>query len=417
MSGFLLYSHSISSLMVYLLWGGGLLLLLFLIVLIFVQRRIGIRVKNELSELAKMRRGNIEYEFILKAMKLATWHIDPLKRSITIDNDFRENQDNFLPPPETNIDALPAMMSASDADRVKAALDAICEGRTNYYHQQYRVRSGLATGLTYWEEAFAIISDRDAEGHPTKIVGTSMRIDERKDMESALIAARNKAEESDRLKTAFLANMGHEIRTPLNAIVGFADLLPVVESEEDRNQLIREIQANNHKLLQIIDGLVSMSKIEAEARHLVKSQTDVVAVLRDIATLYLGMVDQKTVVLATQFPYTELMMNTDVAKLTELVDHLMQNAIKFTVKGSITLGFDLTDGEHVRIWVKDTGKGISESDKERIFERFVKLDEYIPGAGLGLSVAKSHASSLGGSIGVESHLGEGSTFWVILPLY
>ena len=403
--------------MVYLLWGGGLLVLLVLIVLIFVQRRAGKRITRELDELAKMRRGNIEYEFILKAMKLATWHIDPLQKSITIDNDFRENQDNYLPPPETKLEALPAVIAASDSDRVKAALDAICEGRSNYYHQQYRVRSGLATGLTYWEESFATISDRDAEGRPTKIVGTSMRIDERKDMESALIAARNKAEESDRLKTAFLANMGHEIRTPLNAIVGFADLLPVVESEEDRNQLIQEIQNNNHKLLQIIDGLVSMSKIEAEARHLVKSQTDVVALLRDIAKSYSAMVDQKTVVLATQFPYTELMMNTDVAKLTELVDHLMQNAIKFTVKGSITLGFDLTDGEHVRIWVKDTGKGISENDRDRIFERFVKLDEYIPGAGLGLSVVKSHASSLGGSIGVESQLGEGSTFWVVLPLY
>ena len=243
-----------------------------------------------------------------------------------------------------------------------------------------------------------------------------MNIDDRKEMEAALIAARNKAEESDRLKTAFLANMGHEIRTPLNAIVGFADLLPVVESEEDRNQLIREIQNNNQKLLRIIDGLVSMSKIEAEAKNLVKSQTNLVEVLNEIAQTYMQMVDSQTVVLATQFPYTELMMTTDVAKLRELVDHLMQNAVKFTLKGRITLGFELTDGEHVRIWVKDTGKGIAEADKERIFERFVKVDEYIPGTGLGLSVAKSHATSLGGSIGVESRPGEGSTFWVDLPL-
>ena len=119
MSAFLLYSHSInlSSLMVYLLWGGGLLLLLFLIVLIFVQRRTGIRIRNELSELAKMRRGNIEYEFILKAMKLATWHIDPLKRSITIDNDFRENQDNYLPPPETNLDVPTIFVGRPSASR------------------------------------------------------------------------------------------------------------------------------------------------------------------------------------------------------------------------------------------------------------------------------------------------------------
>ena len=198
--------------------------------------------------------------------------------------------------------------------------------------------------------------------------------------------------------------------------MGFADLLPVVESEEDRNQLITEIQNNNRKLLGIIDGLVSMSKIEAEAKNLVKSQTDLVPLLKEIAKMHAAMVDQQTVVLATQFPYTQLMMTTDVAKLTEIINNLMQNAVKFTTKGRITLGYDLQDGDHVRIWVKDTGKGIAEADQERIFERFVKVDDYIPGTGLGLSVAKSHANSLGGTIGVESVLGRGSTFWVDLPL-
>jgi signal transduction histidine kinase len=296
-----------------------------------------------------------------------------------------------------------------------AALDDIFTGRSNFYHQQYRVRSGNS-GLMFWEESFAIIADRDAEGNPTKVVGTTMRIDERKKLESDLINARNKAEESDRLKTAFLANMGHEIRTPLNAIVGFADLLPVVEAEADRQQLINEIQNNNRKLLRIIDGLVSMSKIEAEAKNLVKSQTDLVQLLNDIAKEYGTMVDQQSVILATQFPYTQFMITTDISKLKEIISNLVQNAVKFTLKGCITLGFDVQQGDHVRIWVKDTGKGIPESEQTKIFERFVKLDEYIPGTGLGLSVAKSHAESLGGTIGVESHLGEGSIFWIDLPL-
>ena len=335
---------------------------------------------------------------------------------ITFNNDFRGGQDDHIIPPDSSIDSLVDYLASSDAQRVRTAMDDLCEGRTSYYHQQYRVKSANVKGLTYWEESYATIADRDVDGNPIKIVGTTMRIDDRKELEAALIAARNKAEESERLKTAFLANMGHEIRTPLNAIVGFADLLPVVENEEDRNQLIREIQNNNQKLLRIIDGLVSMSKIEAEAKNLVKSQTNLVEVLSEITQTYMQMVDSQTVVLATQFPYTELMMTTDVAKLRELVDHLMQNAVKFTLKGSITLGFELIDGEHVRIWVKDTGKGIAEADKERIFERFVKVDEYIPGTGLGLSVAKSHAASLGGTIGVDSRPGEGSTFWVVLPL-
>ena len=402
--------------MAYAIWGLGGVAAILLFALIFIQRRTGKRLKGELAELAKIRQGNVEYEFILKAMKLSTWQMDPRRRMITFSNDFRGGQDDHVIPPDSSIDSLVDYLASSDAQRVRTAMDDLCEGRTSYYHQQYRVKSANVKGLTYWEESYATIADRDVDGNPVKIVGTTMFINDRKEMEAALIAARNKAEESDRLKTAFLANMGHEIRTPLNAIVGFADLLPVVENEEDRNQLIREIQNNNQKLLRIIDGLVSMSKIEAEAKNLVKSQTNLVEVLSEITQTYMQMVDSQTVVLATQFPYTELMMTTDVAKLRELVDHLMQNAVKFTLKGSITLGFELIDGEHVRIWVKDTGKGIAEADKERIFERFVKVDEYIPGTGLGLSVAKSHAASLGGTIGVDSRPGEGSTFWVVLPL-
>jgi signal transduction histidine kinase len=243
-----------------------------------------------------------------------------------------------------------------------------------------------------------------------------MRIDNQKQMEADLIAARNKAEESDRLKTAFMANMGHEIRTPLNAIVGFSDLLPVVDNEEERNQIIAEIQKNNHKLLGIIDGLVSMSKVESEAKSLVKQQTNIVPVLQEIADYYSQMVDGTTLVLATQFPYPEIMMTTDVAKLKEIVNNLMQNAVKFTQQGSITLGFDLLQGEKLQLWVLDTGKGIADEHQQRIFERFFKVDEYVPGTGLGLSVAKSHAESLGGSIGVDSVLGSGSRFWVELPL-
>ena len=416
MAGLFLYTYVGNSFMAYAIWGLGGVAAILLFALIFIQRRTGKRLKGELAELAKIRQGNVEYEFILKAMKLSTWQMDPRRRMITFTNDFRGGQDDHIIPPDSSIDSLVDYLASSDAQRVRTAMDDLCEGRTSYYHQQYRVKSANVKGLTYWEESYATIADRDVDGNPVKIVGTTMLINDRKEMEAALIAARNKAEESDRLKTAFLANMGHEIRTPLNAIVGFADLLPVVENEEDRNQLIREIQNNNQKLLRIIDGLVSMSKIEAEAKNLVKSQTNLVEVLSEITQTYMQMVDSQTVVLATQFPYTELMMTTDVAKLRELVDHLMQNAVKFTLKGRITLGFELIDGEHVRIWVKDTGKGIAEADKERIFERFVKVDEYIPGTGLGLSVAKSHAASLGGTIGVDSRPGEGSTFWVVLPL-
>ena len=139
-------------------------------------------------------------------------------------------------------------------------------------------------------------------------------------------------------------------------------------------------------------------------------------VLQEIADYYRTMVDGSTVVLATQFPYPEILMNTDITKFKEIVNNLMQNAVKFTAQGSITLGFDLQQGDKLLLWVLDTGKGIAEEHQERIFERFFKVDEYVPRTGLGLSVAKSHVESLGGSIGVDSVLDNGSRFWVELPL-
>lgn len=388
---------------------------LWLFILIFVQRRTGRKLQHELVELEKVRQNNVESEFVLKAMKLSTWHIDVPTKMLYIDADFRDNKGGLVGPPEFPVEDLTNVIDRADAQRVWMAIDKICTGASPSYHEVYRVKLGKGA-LYYWEESYGTIAARDVDGNPTRIVGTSMRIDAQKQMEADLIAARNKAEESDRLKTAFLANMGHEIRTPLNAIVGFADLLPVVESEEDRNQLISEIQKNNYKLLNIIDGLVSMSKVEAEAKSLVKSQTNIVPVLQEIADYYRTMVDGSTVVLATQFPYPEILMNTDITKFKEIVNNLMQNAVKFTAQGSITLGFDLQQGDKLLLWVLDTGKGIAEEHQKRIFERFFKVDEYVPGTGLGLSVAKSHVESLGGSIGVDSVLGNGSRFWVELPL-
>ncbi len=413
MIGLLLYAYSENEHLIPIYWGVGILMILLLVYGIFRQRRVGVKLKKELLELDKARQNNIEYEFILKAMKIAVWRMDPKMRLVTYESDFRDGKDSYVSTPDTPIDSMWDFLESSDCQRVKVALEDILAGRSDTYHQVYRVKVGNSL---YWEESYATISGRDDEGNPMTVVGTSLRIDEQTKMEADLINARNKAEESDRLKTAFLANMGHEIRTPLNAIVGFADLLPVVESEEDRNQLIREIQNNNQKLLKIIDGLVSMSKIEAEAKNLVMSQTDIVPLLKGIADTHAQLVDGASLIIATHFPYPELYMFTDVAKLTEAVDHLMQNAVKFTEKGSITLGFDLVKGDHVRIYVRDTGKGIAKEDQERIFERFVKIDEYIPGTGLGLSVAKAHVLSLHGTMGVDSTIGEGSTFWMELPM-
>lgn len=407
----LLFSYPQSNILVLVFWTLAAIVVLLFFIAIFVQRRKGKHLEKELQELDKIKKNNTEFEFVLKAMKIAIWRYDAQQQTFAYENDFREGMNNYVISEEENFKETLSSISPSDVEHVNKSFSDIVEGRTDFYHEEYQVNNHAA-GTSYWEESFATIVERDENGKPLKIVGTSQRIDERKEMETSLVTARNKAEESDRLKTAFLANMGHEIRTPLNAIVGFADLLPVVESEEDRNQLIKEIQTNNHKLLRIIDGLVSMSKIEAGAKSLMMAKVDINQVLQQMVDTY-----QPTTMLAmmVECPLEELPTQTDREKLLEILDNLVQNAVKFTEVGSVTLGYDVL-GDHVRIWVKDTGKGIPAEDQERIFERFVKLDEYIPGTGLGLSVAKSHALSLNGTIGVESRVGEGSTFWVELPL-
>ena len=411
MTNLLLYAYSDSTWIFVLQWGIGLLILVFLIVSVYMQRRTGKRLKGELEELDKIRRGNVEYDFILKAMKIAVWHYDSETQSFIFEKDYRDGINNHVPSADESFQDTLVALAPADVDRVNNAFTDMCEGRTDFYHQEYQVIDKSA-GTSYWEESYATIVDRNAEGKPTKIVGTSQRIDERKELEASLVTARNKAEESDRLKTAFLANMGHEIRTPLNAIVGFSDLLPVVQGEEERNQLIAEIQLNNQKLLRIIDGLVSMSQIEAGAKSLLLAKIDINQMLQQMADTYQPTTN---VPISLQCQKNQLLIESDREKLMEIIDNLMQNAVKFTTEGQITLGYDLKDGNRVRIWIRDTGRGIAEADHERIFDRFIKLDEYIPGTGLGLSVAKSHVQSLGGTIGVDSKLGEGSTFWIEIP--
>ena len=410
MISILLYTSTDNTALERWLWLIAGLLFVLLCIAIYRQWQAGRMLKSELHEIDAIKQNNIEFEFVLKAMKIAVWRYDVENQSFVYENDYREGINNYVPKPDESYRKTLSSIAPVDVNRVSQAFGDICEGRTNFYHEEYQVQN--PGGTTYWEESFATIAERDADGKPTKIVGTSSRIDRRKELERSLVLARNKAEESDRLKTAFLANMGHEIRTPLNAIVGFADLLPVVQSEEDRNQLITEIQNNNQKLLRIIDGLVSMSQIEAGAKNLLMSKVDLNQLLQQMADTYQPTTN---VEFSISCPLEKLEINTDRDKLLEILDNLVQNAVKFTLEGNISLGYEVSANE-VRVSISDTGKGIAERDQNRIFERFVKVDEYIPGTGLGLSVVKSHVENLGGTFGVESVLGVGSTFWFTLPI-
>ena len=373
------------------------------------------QIKSELNLLKSLEKHNVEYEFVLGVMRLSIWHLDTTTGQLTFEQDFREKGNKYF----SNVDGMTFQetimaLDSRDADRVNQALIDLCEGRRSSYHEMYRVKVPYDNSV-YWEESYATVADRNADGKPTKIIGTSMRIDDRKAMEEALVQARNRAEESDRLKTAFIANMSHEIRTPLNAIVGFTSLLPDITDDAERQGLLDLVNENTQKLLRIVDDVVSISKIESGQEQLVMTTFDLNNLLIEAMNYFTSKVNPN-VEMKQSFAQESLTITTDMIRLSTIAKHLVSNATKFTTQGIIEVGYDQPQDGRVVIWVRDTGKGIAEENLERIFERFFKVDEFVPGAGLGLSICRVMAYSLGGEITVDSKLGEGSVFRVSIPI-
>lgn len=237
-------------------------------------------------------------------------------------------------------------------------------------------------------------------------------IDKQKEDEIELRKAKDKAEESDRLKSAFLANMSHEIRTPLNAIVGFSNLLTIAENEEERDEYINIISSNNELLLQLINDILDVAKIEAGTLEFIDSEIDINALLSDIEqSSRLKAPEGVQVSFVEKQPYCIIM--SDKNRLAQVMTNFINNAIKFTKEGSIRFGYQHKDGK-LRFYVKDTGCGIEPEKKDLVFNRFVKLNNFAQGTGLGLAICQMIVKKLGGEIGVESELGTGSTFWFTL---
>lgn len=238
-------------------------------------------------------------------------------------------------------------------------------------------------------------------------------LEQQKIVESELRVAKEKAEESDHLKSAFLANMSHEIRTPLNAIVGFSGLLAMAENYEERDEYINIINNNNELLLQLINDILDLSKIEANTLEFVYSDIDINQLLCDIEqTSRLKAADGVQVSFVEKLPHC--IIRTDKNRLSQVVTNFINNAIKFTKEGSIYFGYKHKEN-NLYFYVSDTGCGIDKDVKDSVFQRFVKLDSFAQGTGLGLSICQMIVHKLGGEIGVDSELGQGSTFWFTLP--
>jgi signal transduction histidine kinase len=267
-------------------------------------------------------------------------------------------------------------------------------------------------GKVYWFNAYARVIKYNEGGKPSRTVCYVTDITEEREQELELIHVK----EADQLKTTFLANMSHEIRTPLNAIVGFSQIITEMNEDKEMQPYIDIIQKNNDLLLQLIDDILNFTKLESGILDYQLAKIEAKDVCQDLIYRYAQLMTPETKLIFDN-SLSDIPIWTDEKLIKQVISSFINNAIKFTRKGSITLSYNTTKKEnHLCFLVTDTGIGISDKDLPFVFDRFFKADSFQQGTGLGLTVCKMIINLLGGEIGVESIIGQGSTFWFTLPL-
>ena len=309
---------------------------------------------------------------------------------------------------------LDLIIHPGDLPRTRKHFNDIMLGHEPNSRMSFRLQN--ADGGYEWWEFRSTAYDGLTADIPYMVLGVCQSIQRYKDTEDELIAARDRALQADKLKSAFLANMSHEIRTPLNAIVGFSDLLKDLEafSSEEVQQFVETININCTLLLALINDILDLSRIESGTMDFQLSSYNLTFIMQQgYDSQRLSM--PQGVELRTDFPEgTGKDIVTDSVRLKQVVNNLINNARKFTAKGSITLGYSMEEPGYTTVFVEDTGAGISDEDQKHIFERFYKADSFTQGAGLGLSICQTIVERLHGTITVTSKLGRGTRFEVRL---
>jgi len=306
------------------------------------------------------------------------------------------------------------MVHPDDIEGVITALTLTVHGSLIETPVSYRLRRG--DGQWEWFEAQSTYLGQGTQT-PFRLVGVCMSTQEHKKIEEELTKARDKAQQSDKLKSAFLANMSHEIRTPLNAIVGFSNLLvdgDMSFQKEEIKEFLSLIHLNCEQLLALISDILDLSKIESNTMVFNITEQPLTPLLQNILRAQQINVPQE-VELLLDLPATDTIITTDPLRLKQVINNLINNAIKFTSKGAVTLGYK-QNNDQVSIFVKDTGSGIDEDKINRIFERFYKGDNFVQGTGLGLAISHTIIEHLKGTITVTSKVGEGSCFTIQHPV-
>ena len=288
----------------------------------------------------------------------------------------------------------------------------ICRGHLEYQLSDLNIYNDKEVS---WEEMLVEV-EYDSKGNVIALDGIFMPITEQKLLEQSLRDALTAAEEANRLKSAFLANMSHEIRTPLNAIIGFSNLLINVETEEEKQEYIGIIESNNALLLKLINDIFDLAMIDAETLDFNESRTCINHIIDEIATSARMTNRNKDVQIISSKGLMECYAVIAKHRLMQVLTNLMNNSMKFTEKGTITVGYEYNQRESLlKFFVRDTGIGIPKNKVKDIFHRFTKLNTFIQGSGLGLSICEMIVHKLGGRIWVDSEIDRGTCFWFTVP--
>ncbi len=308
--------------------------------------------------------------------------------------------------PLSQIIGIYSYIHPNDAGYINSFFEEVKQGKAHHFRREVRVKSGDG-----WKWICANITRNPQSVDPNKpeMICINYDITELKDSQ----LKRERAEELDRLKSAFLANMSHEIRTPLNAIVGFSQLLAETDDPEERHEFVEIIDSNNRMLLQLISDILDLAKIESGTMDFKFADMNVKEVINEIVTSFrIKMPDNVALIAPQDSP--ECQIYSDRMRLTQVISDFLNNAIKYTSEGCITLAYEII-GDEIKFSVTDTGDGMSQEIQAHIFDRFYKGNTFKQGTGLGLSICETIVNRLGGRIGVNSELGKGSTFWFTHP--
>ena len=380
---------------------------------LFIQKQ---KAKDKELQIARQAQDlNQKYQLVLKASNMMTWIWDVKEARLECNNIYLTQRSIR----NKGIDGLFSMSAdefysgihPEDLEQMQDAINKLIAGESISIDEEIRYLDD--TGLEYtWIEIFAIVGKTDPEGKSAYLTGGTTLINQRKKMEQEL-RDKEKIEESNRLKSAFLANMSHEIRTPLNAIVGFSNLLAETCHSEETREFCEIIETNNELLLQLVNDILDLSKIEAGQMDFIYSEFNVSTLFRSLYQTFQSRV-KDGVTLYCEIPEQDCVIYSEKNRLTQVITNFLTNACKFTFQGSIRIGYkEREDGLY--FYVKDTGKGIERKNLPHVFERFAKFDSFIQGTGLGLSICQTILENLHGKIGVESEEGKGSTFWFTIP--